>query len=190
MLMTVSGCSSSGSDRTDKRSTSVCDGKLTGDAFETVVGSGGVIEERTSDFRPKKWTAYGYCNLYSKEHFVEIDYLWYSDTITDLERVKSPSPSNAKTFRVGSAVGYVERNRARVVIPCSIPGTPTSEHHLLQVEVKDNPPSMRTLDGELGKAFTSAATIAARYIAGEVFDCAAIQSGASGGSSSPSPSAG
>lgn len=188
MMVMAVGCSSGGNDQTDNRSASVCDGKLSGDVFGTLVGSGGLASEETHQFHPKKWTAGGRCYLYGKDHYVMIDYLWYMGAISDLGSVKSPSPSNAQTFKVGSAVGYVEKNRARVLIPCSIPGTPTSEHDVLEVEVKDMPPA-RTLDGELGKAFASAATIAARYIGGEVFDCSAIQSGASAGSSSPSPSA-
>ena len=181
-LTVASGCSGDDGDQTDARTAPVCDGKLSGSVFDTVVGSGGVTSEYTKEFHPAKWTAYGYCSLYSKEHFVEIDYLWQSDTTTDLKRIQSPSPSTAKTFKVGSAIGYIEENRARVIIPCSIPGTPSSEHSLLQVEVKDNPPALRTLDSELGKAFASAATIAARYLGSEVFNCPAV------GPSSPSPS--
>jgi hypothetical protein len=188
-LTVASGCSSDDDgDQTDARTKPVCDGKLSGSVFDTVVGSGGVKSEYTKEFHPAKWTAYGYCSLYSKEHFVEISYLWHTDTTTDLKRIQSPSPSTAKTFKVGSAIGYIEVNRARVIIPCSIPGEPASEHALIEVEVKDNPPALRTLDSELGKAFASAATIAARYLGGEVFDCPAFGSGSATESTSPSPS--
>jgi hypothetical protein len=186
-LIVVSGCGSGGNNGTDNRSTPVCDGKLSGDVFQTLAGSGGVVSEKTTRFHPKKWTAYGDCQLNGKKDFVVIGYLWYSVGTTKLNRVKSPSPTTVKTFKVGSATGYVEKSRARVVIPCAIPGSYTSNDALLEVEVK-NP--FRPVDSKQRDAFASAATIAARYLGGEVFACPAVQSGASSGSSSSSPSNG
>lgn len=178
MVMLLSGCSDD--KQRENHSKPVCDAKLKGGVFQTLVGSGGVVSERTGRFPPKKRTAFGYCFLYGKDHYVEIDYLWYADP----DSVKSPSASTVQTFKVGSATGYVEASRARVLIPCPIPESSKSDDAVLEVEVKDMPPA-RTLDSVQGRQFASAATIAARYIGGEVFGCSAIQSGASSGSSSP-----
>ena len=182
-MLAVSGCSGGNDDATDKRSTSVCDGKLHGDVFRTLVGSDGVKSDETHDFSPKKWTAGGRCYLYGKDHAVRIDYLWKTDTTRS---GASPSP-DAGGFTVGSVHGYIDTNRARVVIPCAAPGSAAGDEGVLEVEVKDLPPA-RILDDELREAFTSAATIAARYLGGDVFKCSAVRPGANSGSASPSPS--
>jgi hypothetical protein len=186
-VLVVAGCSGQGGDSVDDRSTSVCDGKLKGQAFATLVGDSGVVSEETSKFSPAKWTAAGRCELYGKEDSVRIDYLWHSDDLDDLDRYRLPNASTVKSFKVDSAVGYVEKNRAFVAIPCAWEGRTVSKHELLEVEVANMPPS-RTLDSGQRETFASAATIAARYLGGEVFKCAAIQSTESTGSSSPSPS--
>ncbi|MDQ1067246.1 hypothetical protein [Streptomyces canus] len=195
-LLAAAGCDSS-ENQTNDDSKPVCDGKLAGDVFETLVGDSGVVDEKVSKFSPKEWTAGGYCSLYGKKHSVEVDYLWHSDTIDDLDRYKTAAPSTVKTFKVDSAVGYVERNNvrvaagdvyrnsARVFIPCSIPGSEKGEEWLLEVEVKEQPPA-RALDDSLREAFIEAATLAARYVGGEVFDCSAVRAGASAASPSPS----
>jgi hypothetical protein len=183
-VLVSAGCSGQGSDGANDRSTSVCDGTLKGQVFATLVGDSGVVSEKTSRFSPTKWTAAGRCELYGKEDSVRIDYLWHSDDLDDLDRYRSPSASTVKSFKVDSAVGYVEKNRAFVAIPCAFEGRGVSEHELLEVEVANMPPT-RTLDGGQRETFASAAVIAARYIGGEVFKCAAIHST---GSSAPSPS--
>ncbi|MFJ9151551.1 hypothetical protein ACIRP7_26625 [Streptomyces sp. NPDC102270] len=185
-VLVAAGCSGQGADE-DDRSTSVCDGNLNGQVFATLVGDSGVVSEKTSKFSPTKWTAAGRCELYGKEDSVRIDYLWHSDDLDDLDRYRSPSASTVKSFKVDSAVGYVEKNRAFVAIPCAFEGRGVSEHELLEVEVANMPPT-RTLDNGQRDTFASAATIAARYLGGEVFKCSAVQSGADSGSASPSPS--
>lgn len=197
-LIAAAGCTSP-DEQTDDQSKPVCDGKLKGDVFETLVGDSGVTEEKVSNFSPKEWTASGSCSLYGKEHSVEIDYLWHSGSIDDLDRYKSPGPSTVKSFKVDSATGYVERNKVRVAagkvyenrawvaLSCTIPGSKARDHSLLEIEVKEPAPA-RALDSSLSKEFTSAATIAARYLGGEVFTCSAVRSTASSGSGSPSPS--
>jgi hypothetical protein len=186
LLTGVSGCSGEAKE-TDSRSTPVCDGKLIGSVFQDLVGSGGVTSEETKRFQPKKWTAFGYCFLYGKDESAEIDYLWHSSAGGDLKSVQSPSPSTAGTFNVGSAVGYIEKSRVRVVMPCTFPGAPASTDYLLEIEVKDMPP-LQTFDSDLSKSFVSAAKIAARYLGGEVFNCPAVGSGPATGSTFPSPS--
>lgn len=187
VVLISAGCSGQDDDGVDVRSTSVCDGHLKGRAFATLVGDSGVVSEKTSKFSPTKWTAAGRCELYGKEDSVRIDYLWHSDDLDDLDRYRSPNASTVKSFKVDSAVGYVEKNRAFVAIPCAWEGRTVSKHELLEVEVANMPPS-RTLDSGQRETFASAATIAARYLGGEVFKCAAIHSTESSGSSSPSPS--
>ncbi|MER7566751.1 hypothetical protein ABTZ93_27835 [Streptomyces sp. NPDC097941] len=183
-MLVLSGCSGEEDDTTDNRSTAVCDGKLHGAVFRTLVGGDGVASEETHDFSPKKWTAGGRCYLYGKDHSVRIDYLW--NTATTSSGGATPS-SGGGSFTVGSANGYVGAERARVVIPCAVPGSAAGDDGVLEVEVKDMPPT-RILDDDLREAFTSAVTIAARYLGGEVFKCSAVQSGANSGSASPSPS--
>ncbi|MFF1304728.1 hypothetical protein [Streptomyces sp. NPDC058307] len=185
-VLVAAGCSGQGGDE-DDRSTSVCDGNLKGQVFATLVGDSGVVSEKTSKFSPTQWTAAGRCELYGKEDSVRIDYLWHSDDLDDLDRYRSPGASTVKSFKVDSAVGYVEKNRAFVAIPCAFEGRGVSEHELLEVEVANMPPT-RTLDSGQRETFASAATIAARYLGGEVFKCSAVQSGADSGSASPSPS--
>lgn len=174
-VLVAAGCSGGGDDSVDNRSTTVCDGKLKGEVFATLVGDSGVVSEKTSKFSPAKWTAAGRCELYGKEDSVRIDYLWHSNDVDDLDRYRSPGPSTVKSFKVDSAVGYVEKNRAFVAIPCAFEGRNVSEHELLEVEVANMPPT-RTLDSGQRETFASAATIAARYLGGEVFKCAAIHS--------------
>jgi hypothetical protein len=186
-VLVSAGCSGQGGDSVDERSTSVCDGTLKGQVFATLVGDDGVVSEKTSKFSPAKWTAAGRCELYGKEDSVRIDYLWHSDDLDDLDRYRSPNASTVKSFKVDSAVGYVEKNRAFVAIPCAFEGRSVSRHELLEVEVANMPPS-RTLDSGQRETFASAATIAARYIGGDVFKCAAMHPTESLGSSSPSPS--
>lgn len=183
-MLVVSGCSGEDDDSTDNRSTAVCDGKLHGDVFRTLVGGDGVASEETHDFSPKEWTAGGRCYLYGKDHSVRIDYLWNTETTNPGGATPS---SGAGSFTVGSANGYTGSDRARVVIPCAVPGSAASDDGVLEVEVKDLAPT-RILDDELREAFTSAVTIAARYLGGEVFKCSAVQAGADSGSASPSPS--
>lgn len=186
-LLVLAGCSDQGGDSVDDRSTSVCDGTLKGKAFATLVGDDGVVSEKTSKFSPAKWTAAGRCELYGKADSVRIDYLWHSDDIDNLDRYRLPNASTVKSFKVDSAVGYVEKNRAFVAIPCAFEGRSVSKHELLEVEVANMPPS-RTLDSGQRETFASAASIAARYIGGEVFNCAAVHPTDSFGSHSPSPS--
>ncbi|MGC0337447.1 hypothetical protein [Streptomyces sp. SLBN-8D4] len=81
----------------------------------------------------------------------------------------------------------MEKNRAFVAIPCAWEGRTVSKHELLEVEVANMPPQ-RTLDKGQRDTFASAATIAARYLGGDVFKCAAIRSTGRSTSSSPSPS--
>ncbi|MFJ9105381.1 hypothetical protein ACIRJM_43775 [Streptomyces sp. NPDC102405] len=176
-MLVMSSCTGEDDDGTDNRSTAVCDGKLHGDVFRTLVGGDGVASEETHDFSPKEWTAGGRCYLYGKDHSVRIDYLWNMETTS----------SGAGSFMVGSANGYVGADRARVVIPCAVTGSAAHDDGVLEVEVKDMPPT-RILDDDLREAFTSAATIAARYLGGEVFKCSAVQSRADIDSASPSPS--
>lgn len=198
--LAVSSCSG-GDDKTDNRNTSVCDGKLRGDAFRTLAGDGGVASEETHDFHPKEWTAGGRCYLYGQKHSVEIDYLWHPDSIDNLDRYRSPGPSTVKTFKVGSATGYLEttkvrvakgnvnQNRAWLALPCAMPGEATSDHSMLEIEVKEPPPA-RTLDDSLTKAFVSALTVATRYLGDDVFKCLTSPSAAASGSASPSASGG
>jgi hypothetical protein len=183
-MLVVSGCSDDEDDSTNHRRTAVCDGKLRGDVFRALVGGDGVASEETHDFSPKEWTAGGRCYLYGKDHSVRIDYLW--NTATPGSGGATPG-SGAGSFMVGSANGYIDADRARVVIPCADPGSAGSDRGVLEVEVKDLPPT-RIFDEELREAFTSAATIAARYLGGDVFKCSAVQSGAEAGPASPSPS--
>ncbi|KQV95529.1 hypothetical protein ASD08_13645 [Streptomyces sp. Root369] len=178
----------------------MCGGKLDGNAFQVLAG-GGVTEEQLKTFSPKEWTAAGYCNLYGKEHSVEIDYLWHLDTIDSLDRYKSPGPSTVKTFKVGPTTGYLERtevrvakgnvhqNRAWLALPCAIPGEATRDHAMLEIEVKEPPPA-RTLDDSLTKAFVSALTIATSYLGDNVFKCSVSPSAAASGSAYPSTSGG
>jgi hypothetical protein len=181
-VLVSAGCSGQGNDSADDRSTSVCDGHLKGQVFATLVGDSGVVSEKTSKFSPAKWTAAGRCELYGKDASVRIDYLWHSDDMDDLDRYRSPGASTVKSFKVDSAVGYVEKNRAFVAIPCAFEGRSVSKHELLEVEVANMPPT-RTLESGQRETFASAATIAARYLGGDVFKCAAIHSTGS----SPSP---
>ena len=185
-VLVLTGCSGQDDDRTDNGNTSVCDGKLKGQAFATLVGDSGVVSEKTTKFSPAKWTAAGRCELSGKEDSVRIDYLWHSDDLEDLDKYRSPNAFTVKSFKVDSAVGYVEKNRAFVAIPCAWEGRTVSKHELLEVEVANMPPT-RTLDKEQRNTFASAATIAARYIGGEVFKCAAIRSTGSSSSNSPNP---
>ncbi|MET7735450.1 hypothetical protein ABZT02_29400 [Streptomyces sp. NPDC005402] len=197
-LIAAAGCSSWGT-QTNDESKPVCGGKLDGSAFQVLAGDGGVTGERLKTFSPKEWTAAGDCSLYGKEHSVEIDYLWHSDTLGSLDRYRSPGPSTVKTFKVGSATGYLERtevrvakgnvhqNRAWLALPCAIPGGATRDHAVLEIEVKEPPPA-RTLDDSLTKAFVSALTIATSYLGDDVFKCSAVRPGANSGSASPSPS--
>jgi hypothetical protein len=166
----------------------VCDGKLklTGDVLELLLGSGGLVKEETTRFPPKELEGYGKCVLYGKEHLVSIDYFWYSDRTTDLKAHMSPSPSTAKTFKVGSVTGYIEEDQVRVPIPCSVTSD-GEKFQLFEVIVRQGP-ALRKFDDELGKAFASTGTTAARYLGGEIYDCSAVQSGASSDSSSPGPS--
>ncbi|MFF7074786.1 hypothetical protein [Streptomyces pseudovenezuelae] len=199
--LVVAGCSSGGDDKTEARSTSVCDGKLRGDAFPTLAGEGGVTSEEVHDFSPKKWTAGGRCYVYGAKHAVEIDYLWHLDSIDDLDRYRSPGPSTVKTFKVGSTTGYLEtpkvrvakgnvnQNRAWLALPCAVPGDESSDQALLEIEVKEPPPA-RTLDDSLTKAFVSALTIATSYLGDDVFKCSASPSAAATGSPSPGASGG
>lgn len=186
-LMVLSGCGAGGDDRSDDLSTPVCDGKLKGDAFSELVGSGGLEKEETKQFAPAKWQASGSCYLYGKKTFLAIDYLWYSKGTTSLARIRTAAPTTVQTFKVGSATGYVEDKRTRVVVPCAIPGSYTSDEALLEVEVKY---PFDTIDKAHREAFVSATTIAARYLADDVFKCPAIDSGSGEetGTKSPSPS--
>ena len=200
VLMSTAGCSSSDK-QTDAESKPVCGGKLDGNAFQVLAGDGGVTKEQLRTFSPKKWTAAGACYLYGKEHAVEIDYLFHSDSIDNLDRYRTPGPSTAKTFKVGSATGYLEttkvrvakgnvnQNRAWLAVPCAMPGDATSEHAMLEIEVKEPPPA-RTLDDSLTKAFNSALTVATRYLDDDVFKCSTSPSAAPSGSASPSASGG
>ena len=175
----------------------MCDGKLRGKAFPTLAGDGGISSQETHDFEPKEWKAAGRCYIYGEKHSVEIDYLFHSDTLEHLDRYKSPGPGTVKTFKVGSATGYLERtkvrvakgyvhqNRAWLAVPCAIPGDTPRDHAMLEIEVKEPPPA-RTLDDELTQAFVSALTLATDYLDGQVFKCAAGPSAAA----SPSPSGG
>ncbi|MFK4103427.1 hypothetical protein ACI2L1_25790 [Streptomyces sp. NPDC019531] len=196
--MAAAGCT--GSDKqTHDESKPVCGGKLDGDAFQTLAGDGGVVEEDVSKFSPTAWTAAGSCYLYGKEYAVQIDYLFHSDSIDNLDRYRSPGPSTVKTFKVGSTTGYLEttkvrvakgnvnQNRAWLALPCAIPGEATSDHALLEIEVKEPPPA-RDLDDALTKAFVSALTIATNYLDDDVFKCSASPSAAASGSASPSAS--
>ncbi|MEU1479243.1 hypothetical protein [Streptomyces sp. NPDC005760] len=199
-LVAVAGCSSSDK-QTNDESKPVCGGKLDGDAFQTLVGDGGVIEEDVDKFSPTEWTAAGSCSVYGKKHAVVVDYLFHSDSIDNLDRYRSPGPSTVKTFKVGSTTGYLEttkvrvakgnvnENRAWLALPCAIPGEATSDHALLEIEVKEPPPA-RTLDDSLTKAFVSALTIATSYLGDDVFKCSASPSPAASGPASPSASDG
>ncbi|MFC8434789.1 hypothetical protein [Streptomyces sp. NPDC057253] len=198
-MVAAAGCTSSG-EQTKDESKPVCGGKLDGDAFQTLAGDGGVVEEDVRKFSPTGWTAAGSCSLYGKKHAVNIDYLFHSDSIDNLDRYKSPGPGTVKTFKVGSATGYLEttkvrvakgyvnQNRAWLALPCAIPGEKTSDHALLEIEVKEPPPA-RTLDDALTKAFVSALTSATNYLGDDVFKCSASPSAASG-AVSPSTSGG
>jgi hypothetical protein len=198
--MAAAGCSNSDK-QTNDESKPVCGGKLAGDAFQTLAGDGGITEEQLRKFSPKEWTAAGSCTLYGKEHAVEIDYLWHSDSIDNLDRYRSPGPSTVKTFKVGSSTGYLERtkvrvakgnvnqNRAWLALPCAMPGDATSDHAVLEIEVKEPPPA-RSLDDSLTKAFVSALTIATRYFGDDVFKCSASPSPAASGPASPNASGG
>lgn len=199
-LVAAAGCTSSG-EQTHEESKPVCGGKLDGDAFQTLAGDSGVVDEDLSKFSPTKWTATGSCSLSGKEHAVVIDYLFHSDTLEPLDKYRSPGPSTVKTFKVGSTAGYLEttkvrvakgyvnQNRAWVALPCAIPGEKTRDHAMLEIEVTEPPPA-RTLDDELTKAFVSALTLATDYLDGKVFKCAATPSAAATGAASPSPSGG
>ncbi|MFF4630909.1 hypothetical protein [Streptomyces griseorubiginosus] len=179
----------------------MCDGKLRGKAFPTLAGDGGISSQETHDFEPKEWKAAGRCYIYGEKHSVEIDYLFHSDTLEHLDRYKSPGPGTVKTFKVGSATGYLERtkvrvakgyvhqNRAWLAVPCAIPGDTPRDHAMLEIEVKEPPPA-RTLDDELTQAFVSALTLATDYLDGQVFKCAATPSAATSGAASPSASGG
>lgn len=198
--MAAAGCSNSDK-QTNDESKPVCGGKLAGDAFQTLAGDGGITEEQLRKFSPKEWTAAGSCTLYGKEHAVEIDYLWHSDSIDNLDRYRSPGPSTVKTFKVGSSTGYLERtkvrvakgnvnqNRAWLALPCAMPGEATSDHAVLEIEVKEPPPA-RSLDDSLTKAFVSALTIATSYLGDDVFKCSASPSPAASRSASPNASGG
>jgi hypothetical protein len=198
--MAAAGCSNSDK-QTNDESKPVCGGKLAGDAFQTLAGDGGITEEQLRKFSPKEWTAAGSCTLYGKEHAVEIDYLWHSDSIDNLDRYRSPGPSTVKTFKVGSSTGYLERtkvrvakgnvnqNRAWLALPCAMPGEATSDHAVLEIEVKEPPPA-RSLDDSLTKAFVSALTIATSYLGDDVFKCSASSSPAASRSASPNASGG
>ena len=198
--MAAAGCSNSDK-QTNDESKPVCGGKLAGDAFQTLAGDGGITEEQLRKFSPKEWTAAGSCMLYGKEHAVEIDYLWHSDSIDNLDRYRSPGPSTVKTFKVGSSTGYLERtkvrvakgnvnqNRAWLALPCAMPGEATSDHAVLEIEVKEPPPA-RSLDDSLTKAFVSALTIATSYLGDDVFKCSASPSPAASRSASPNASGG
>ncbi|MFJ8786877.1 hypothetical protein [Streptomyces sp. NPDC102476] len=198
--MATAGCSSSDK-QTNDESKPVCDGKLDGSAFQVLAGDGGVTEEQLKTFSPKEWTAAGHCTLYGKEHSVEIDYLWHPDTTGSLDRYKSPGPSTVKTFKVGSTTGYLERtdvrvakgnvhqNRAWLALPCAMPGEATTDHAVLEIEVKEPPPA-RSLDDSLTKAFVSALTIATSYLGDDVFKCSASPSPAASRSASPNASGG
>ncbi|MFF0018123.1 hypothetical protein [Streptomyces sp. NPDC005374] len=160
-----------------------------------------MTSEETHDFHPKEWTAAGRCYLYGEKHSVEIDYLFHSDTIDNLDKYRSPGPSTVKTFKVGSATGYLEttkvrvakgnvnQNRAWLALPCAIPGEATRDHAMLEIEVKEPPPA-RTLDDSLTKAFVSALTVATSYLGDDVFKCSASPSATASGSASPSASDG
>ena len=199
--LVLSACTGGGDDETGDRSASVCDGKLRGKAFPTLAGDGGISSQETHDFEPKEWKAAGRCYIYGEKHSVEIDYLFHSDTLEHLDRYKSPGPGTVKTFKVGSATGYLERtkvrvakgyvhqNRAWLAVPCAIPGDTPRDHAMLEIEVKEPPPA-RTLDDELTKAFVSALTLATDYLDGQVFKCAATPSAATSGAASPSASDG
>ncbi|MEU9169960.1 hypothetical protein AB0D34_19480 [Streptomyces sp. NPDC048420] len=196
----MAGCSSSDK-QTNDESKPVCGGKLDGDAFQTLAGDGGVIEEDVDKFSPTEWTAAGSCSVYGKKHAVVVDYLFHSDSIDNLDRYRSPGPSTVKTFKVGSTTGYLEttkvrvakgnvnQNRAWLALPCAIPGEATSDHAVLEVEVKEPPPA-RNLDDSLTKAFVSALTIATSYLGDDVFKCSASPSAAASGSASPRASGG
>lgn len=198
--MAAAGCSNSDK-QTNHESKPVCGGKLAGDAFQTLAGDGGITEEQLRKFSPKEWTAAGSCTLYGKEHAVEIDYLWHSDSIDNLDRYRSPGPSTVKTFKVGSSTGYLERtkvrvakgnvnqNRAWLALPCAMPGEATNDHAVLEIEVKEPPPA-RSLDDSLTKAFVSALTIATSYLGDNVFKCSASPSPAASRSASPNASGG
>ncbi|MEU6353450.1 hypothetical protein ABZ896_29690 [Streptomyces sp. NPDC047072] len=198
--MAAAGCSSS-DEKTSDESKPVCGGKLEGEAFQTLAGDSGVVDEDVDKFSPTKWTAVGSCYLYGKKHAAEIDYLFHSDTIDNLDRYRSPGPSTVKTFKVGSTTGYLERtkvrvaagyvhqNRAWLALPCAIPGEKTKEHAVLEIEVKEPPPA-RDLDDSLTKAFVSALTIATDYLDDDVFKCSASPSAAPSGSASPSGTGG
>jgi hypothetical protein len=198
--MAAAGCSNSDK-QTNDESKPVCGGKLAGDAFQTLAGDGGITEEQLRKFSPKEWTAAGSCTLYGKEHAVEIDYLWHSASLDNLDRYRSPGPSTVKTFKVGSSTGYLERtkvrvargnvnqNRAWLAIPCAMPGEATSDHAVLEIEVKEPPPA-RSLDDSLTKAFVSALTIATSYLGDDVFKCSASPSPAASRSASPNASGG
>jgi hypothetical protein len=200
--LVLSSCSSSGGDdKTENANTPVCDGKLRGDAFRTLAGDSGVTSEETHDFHPKEWTAGGRCYLYGEKHSVEIDYLWHSASTDNLDRYRSPGPSTVKTFNAGSSTGYLERtkvrvakgnvnqNRAWLALPCAMPGEATSDHAVLEIEVKEPPPA-RSLDDSLTKAFVSALTIATSYLGDDVFKCSASPSPAVSESASPNASGG
>ncbi|MFF7279181.1 hypothetical protein [Streptomyces griseorubiginosus] len=199
-LLAVAGCSSSDK-QTNDESKPVCGGKLDGEAFQTLVGDDGVTEEDVDKFSPTKWNAAGSCSLYGKKHAVVVDYLFHSDTIDNLDRYRSPGPSTVKTFKVGSATGYLEttkvrvakgnvnQNRAWLALPCAIPGEKTSDHAMLEIEVKEPPPA-RTLDDSLTNAFVSALTIATSYLGDDVFKCSAAPSATPSGPASPGPSGG
>ncbi|MDQ0907234.1 hypothetical protein QFZ22_003219 [Streptomyces canus] len=199
MLTAAAGCSPD--EQTNDQSKPVCDGKLKGDVFDTLVGDSGVADEKVSKFSPNEWTAGGYCYLYGKKHAVEIDYLWRSDSTSDLDRYRSPGPSTVKTFKVGPTTGYLERpkvrvaagnvnqNRAWLALPCPIPGEKTRDHAMLEIEVKEPPPA-RSVDDSLSKAFISALTIATSYLGDEVFKCSASPSAAAPGAASPTASSG
>ncbi|WP_158691069.1 hypothetical protein [Streptomyces sp. 351MFTsu5.1] len=199
-LVAAAGCTSSG-EQTHDVNKPVCGGKLRGDAFQTLAGDGGVVQDDVRKFSPTEWTAAGSCDLYGKEHAVHIDYLFHSDTLGKLDRYKSPGPGTVKTFTVGATTGYLERtkvrvakgyihqNRAWLAVPCAMPGDKTRDHAMLEIEVKEPPPA-RTLDDELTKAFASALTLATNYLDGQVFKCAATPSAAASGAASPSASGG
>ncbi|MFF4032988.1 hypothetical protein ACFYZ2_25085 [Streptomyces sviceus] len=195
--LVMSGCSGGGDDKTEDRSTSVCDGKLRSEAFGTLTGDGGVTSEETHDFQPKEWTAGGRCYVYGEKHSVQIDYLWHLD---NLDEYRSPGPSTVKTFKVGAATGYLEttkvrvakgdvnQNRAWLALPCAIPGEATSDQAMLEIEVKEPPPA-RPLDDSLTKAFVSVLTVATSYLGDNVFKCSESPAAASE-SASPSASGG
>ncbi|MEB8342697.1 hypothetical protein [Streptomyces endophyticus] len=175
LLLTLTGCSNNKNPPdTPSTASPVCDGKLSGSVFNSLVGDGGITSEDTSRFHPTTWKAYGYCFLDGEEHSVRISYLWKKTVRNGTSASPSPtsatSSRTADTFTVNSWTGSVVGHRAWIDIPCTAPGVWKKGEAMLEVEVQDMP-AFRTFDAALRKDFATAATKATRYLAGDVFSC-------------------